>query len=225
MNTIKTDCVLSRFLSTLAEADMSKKEAIVQVATQLFCEKGFKDTSMAELSKYTGAAEGTIFYHFKNKEELFLSILENLKENIVEELERYIGKSQFETGLGMMEGVISFFFRLAGLMEGRFLLLHRHDAYELAEVNPICRRYLEDIYSCLVDIFEQAILRGQKDGSIGDMPARKTALIIFAMVDGLVRLKTYNLYDAGALYSELVEACRRMLHNTQISQTVSLNAH
>jgi len=218
-------CTQSVFIYSLAKVDMSKKEAILQVATQLFCEKGFKDTSMAELSKYTGAAEGTIFYHFKNKEKLFLSILENLKENIVDESDCYVAKSQFETGLGMMEGVISFFFGLAGSMEGRFLLLHRHDAYELAEVNPICRGLLEDIYSCLVDIFEQAILRGQKDGSIGDMPARKTALIIFAMVDGLVRLKTYNLYDAGALYNELVEACRRMLHNTQISQTVSLNAH
>jgi hypothetical protein len=33
-------------------------------------------------------------------------------------------------------------------------------------------------------------------------------------VDGLVRLNTYNLYDGGALYRELMEMCRRMLENT-----------
>jgi len=46
-------------------------------------------------------------------------------------------------------------------------------------------------------------------------PARKTALIIFTMVDGLVRFNTYSLYDAGALYKDLIEACRRILQNHQ----------
>jgi hypothetical protein len=31
------------------------------------------------------------------------------------------------------------------------------------------------------------------------------------MVDGLVRFKNDNLYDAGALFNELLRTCRRML--------------
>jgi AcrR family transcriptional regulator len=31
----------------------------------------------------TGVAEGTIFYHFKNKEGLFLQILERIKEDLL----------------------------------------------------------------------------------------------------------------------------------------------
>jgi len=65
----------------------------------------------------------------------------------------------------------------------------------------------------LSNIFEQAILRGQADGSISAVPAKKTALIIFAMVDGLVRFNTYNLYEAGALYNELIDSCRKILSN------------
>ena len=190
---------------------MSKKKLILQTATRLFSEKGFKDTSMADLAKVTGAAQGTIFYHFNNKEELFLCILEELKGNIIEEFEHYFGGRKFKNGLGMMEGAISFYLYLAGAMEDRFLLLHRHDAYELAQVNSICKGHLEGIYNCLLDIFERAILLGQKDGSIRDMPARKTALIIFTMVDGLVRFNTYNLYDAGALFNDLIDSCRRIL--------------
>lgn len=190
---------------------MSKKEVILQAATKLFSKKGFKDTSMGDLSKMTGAAGGTIFYHFKSKENLFISILENVKEGIIEEFERYFGGRKFKTGLDMMEGAISFYIYLAGTMEDQFLLLHRYYPYKLAEDNPVCREHLEAIYNCLVDIFEQSVLLGQKDGSIGDMPARKTALIIFTMVDGLVRFKSYNLYDVGALYNELIASCRRML--------------
>lgn len=190
-----------------------KKEAIRKAATILFSEKGYRNTSMAELSKMTGTAEGTIFYHFKNKEALFLSILQKLKEDLLEECERYFGAREFESGLDMMEDAVSFYLHLAGSMEDRFLLLHRQYPYELAEVNPVCRGHLADIYNCLVDIFERAVLLGQKDGSIGGMPARKTALLVFAMVDGLVRFKIYSLYAAGSLYNELITSVRRMLEN------------
>jgi AcrR family transcriptional regulator len=190
---------------------MGKKEAILSTATRLFSKNGFNCTRMSEISKLTGAAEGTIFYHFKNKEELFLSILERFKEDIIEQFEQYMGEMKAETGLDMLEGALSFYLSLAGIMEDRFLLLHRHDAYELAKVNSICKEHLEAIYNCLVDIFENAILIGQKDGSIGNMPARKSALIIFSMVDGLARLNTYDLYDADSLYHELIGACQRMM--------------
>jgi AcrR family transcriptional regulator len=194
---------------------MNKKSIILESATTLFSEKGFRETSMAELSKITGAAEGTIFYHFKTKEELFVSILEELKKSIVQEFEDYFRGSEFKTGLEMVEGAVSFYLLLSTKMEDRFLLLHRHDPYELAQSNSVCRRHLEDIYNCFVNIFEKAILRGQEDGSVVRTPARKTALIIFSMVDGLVRFNTYSLYDAGALYKDLIEACRRILQNHQ----------
>jgi AcrR family transcriptional regulator len=199
----------------LPEKGISRKEAILMAATILFAEKGFKDTSMAELSKMTGTAEGTIFYHFNNKEELFLNILEKVKQDIIREFEQYLKESRFDNGLEMIEGAITFYIQLAATMENRFLLLHRHDAYELARGNNTCRKHLEAIYDCLLDIFEQGVLAGQEDGSIRQIPARKAALIIFSMVDALVRFDTYNLYEAGGLYNELMESCRRMLENRQ----------
>jgi AcrR family transcriptional regulator len=125
---------------------MSKKETIIGTAAKLFAEKGFRETSMAELSKLTGAAEGTIFYHFKNKEELFVAILQDLRKAIVEEFENYSNQKDFENGLEMAEGAISFYLQLSAHLGNRFLLLHRHDLYELAEVNLECRSHLEAIY-------------------------------------------------------------------------------
>lgn len=188
-----------------------KKEIILRAATVLFSQKGFSETSMSELSKATGAASGTIFHHFRNKEDILLSILEHVKEDIIEEFGRYFGEKKFDSGLEMVEGIITFYLYLAGKMEDQFLLLHRHYPYKLAEENPVCRGHLEAIYNCLTDIFEQAIQVGQEDGSVGDMPTRKTALILLSMIDGIVRFKMYNLYDSGALYNEIIAVCRRML--------------
>ncbi|MFO7688610.1 MAG: TetR/AcrR family transcriptional regulator [Desulfobacterales bacterium] len=196
---------------------MTKKKQIMKVATKLLARKGYKDTSMAELAKITGVAQGTIFYHYNSKEELFLAILEDFKTEILKEFEEYLAQRSFNSGLKMMNEIVGFYLFLAGKMEDRFLLLHRHDAYELARVNPVGRDYLESIYTCFVDIFEKAIVTGQKDGSVAQLPARRTALIIFTMVDGLVRLNTYNLYDAAALYDDLITSISRILMNFQPS--------
>ena len=190
---------------------MSKKETILQAATVLFSKNGFKETSTADLAKMINVAEGTIFYHFKTKDKLFLAVLEETKKMILDEFDTYMGNQQFDSGMGMIERAVSFHLYLAGIMENQFLLLHRYYPYQMAEVLPECRSNLEAIYDCLVSIYEEGIELGQKDGSIDPMPARKTALIIFSMVDGVVRFKTYNLYNANALFSEMVTACRRML--------------
>jgi AcrR family transcriptional regulator len=190
---------------------MSKRNAILAAATRLFSRKGFKGTSMAELSKATGAAGGTIFHHFKNKEDLFLNILEDTKVTILKEFAQYKKDRECRNGLEMVEGAIAFYLNLTGTLEDPFLLLHRHFPYEMAETNPVCRSCLESIYNCLLDIFEEGLRVGQQDGSVKTLSARNTAMVMFAMVDGIVRLNTYRIYNAGALYVSLMDACRRLL--------------
>jgi AcrR family transcriptional regulator len=192
---------------------MSKKNAILSAATRLFSQKGYDGAAMAELSKMTGAAGGTIFHHFKNKEDLFLNILRDIQESIISEFNAHIKIEKYNSGLEMVEGAVTFYLQLAGTMQDQFLLLHRHFPYKLAETNPVCRQYLESIYGCLLNIFERGISIGQQDGSVGNVPPRNTAMILFSMVDGIVRLNTYNLYDVGALYTNLMTSCRRLLED------------
>ncbi|MGD8835093.1 MAG: TetR/AcrR family transcriptional regulator [Desulfobacteraceae bacterium] len=190
---------------------MSKKKVILLAATALFSEKGYDGASIAELSKMTGAAGGTIFHHFKNKEDLFLNILGGIKAAILGSFDQFQKTGNFTNGLEFVEGAVSLYLKLTGQMHDQFLLLHRHFPYKMAETNPVCREHLVSIYDCLLDIFEQGILIGKKDGSIGDVPARNSAMLLFSMADGIARYNTYHLYDAGALYSDLIKSCRKLL--------------
>jgi AcrR family transcriptional regulator len=194
---------------------MSKRDDILQTATRLFSEKGYRNTAIAELAKMTGVAEGTIFYHFKTKEELFLAILEKLRQTLIGAFESFFSEKTFANGLDMIEGSIFYYLYLVGTREELFLILHRYDAYEMANANPVFGKEFSGIYNFILDTFQKAIVRGQADGSIADLPASKTAFIVFAMVDGIARLKTFNLYDASALYEQLVINCRRMLQKVQ----------
>ncbi len=190
---------------------MSKREAILDAATQLFASKGFRETSTTDLAKMTGSAEGTLFYHFESKEKLFIEVLREVREDLEQEFEVFVTSRQWPSGLEMLEAVICFYLQLAAKNESLFLLLHRHYAYELAGVNEPCRRHLEAIYDRFVKVFEHAILRGQEDKSMGHVPVHRTAMLVFMMVDGLVRFRTFHLYDSGSLYAELIAGCRRLV--------------
>jgi AcrR family transcriptional regulator len=189
----------------------TKKQLILEAATVLFAEKGFRDTSIAELARVTNSAEGTIFYHFKNKTELLVSILEYVKNGIEEEFEAFTRDHQFADGEEMLEGVIAFFLYLASHREQWILLLHRHFPYELARKNTRCRHHLEAIYNSLMDLFEEGIRRGRAEGSMQTTAPRKTALILFSLVNGLTWLKFHDLYNIATLHKELLTACRNIV--------------
>ncbi len=190
---------------------MSKRAHILEAAMHLFATKGYKQTSTSELARMIGAAESTIFYHFRTKEDILLAILQNMREELLGQFERYHTGHRFRSGLDMLEGTIAFYLNLANTTSEPFMLLHHFFPYEMATGNATGREHLEAIYNCFIDIFEKPVQVGQRDGSIVETSARKTAMILFTMIDGLVRFNTYNLYDAGSLYEELIESCRRML--------------
>lgn len=197
---------------------MKKRDLILKTAGTLFAARGFKNTNMAELARLTGVAEGTVFYHFKTKEDLFLEILRVFRSSVSEAFTGYEETEPFTSGLNRVEKLISFYLSLAGDMEEGFLLLHRHDAYEIAVENPAFRAELEAICSSFVDVFYRAILAGQEDGSMDpEISPRKVAMILFALLDSIVRLNTYRLYDAGSLYHELLKSCRKMLCGDTLS--------
>ena len=188
---------------------MSFKNDILHAASRLFAERGFKETSIADLSKLSGAAEGTIFYHFKSKEDILVSLLEKVKEDIILEVEKH--NCPHCNGLIMVEEGINFYLSLSEKMENEFLLLLRNYPYQLASVNPACRESIEAIYNCFIDFFIKSIQTGQEDGSIREGSPSKMALILFSLINGLVRFDYFHLYPLHTVYPELMETSRRIL--------------
>ena len=52
------------------------KEKILMSALALFCEKGYSKTTLNDISNSLNLSKGAIYWHFKNKEELFYSLIE-----------------------------------------------------------------------------------------------------------------------------------------------------
>ncbi|MGB9677884.1 MAG: substrate-binding domain-containing protein [Candidatus Ratteibacteria bacterium] len=55
----------------------NKKELILKIGEKIISEKGYTKTTIDEIAKKSGIGKGTFYLYFKNKEDLFLSIIEN----------------------------------------------------------------------------------------------------------------------------------------------------
>ena len=63
-----------------------KKKLILQVATQLFAEKGYEATTMAEIAKLANVGFGTVATYYENKETLLLKCVEEPMPQFLKEV-------------------------------------------------------------------------------------------------------------------------------------------
>jgi len=90
----------------------NKREALLDTATRLFTEQGFKSTGIAEILTGAGVAKGTLYQHFESKEALIEAVLrrmgERFRERFVEALE-----AAADTAAGRLVAVFAVQERLA----------------------------------------------------------------------------------------------------------------
>ena len=61
-----------------------RRNEILDVAERLFCEKGFDNASTNDILTEIGIARGTLYYHFKSKEDILDAMIERLTNQMVE---------------------------------------------------------------------------------------------------------------------------------------------
>ena len=61
------------------QAAAKTKAEILETARRLFSDQGYKSTSISDIAKATGLAPGTIYVHFKSKEDLLVQVIRSTK--------------------------------------------------------------------------------------------------------------------------------------------------
>lgn len=66
------------------------KEKILDAAYQLFCEKGYYRTSTNEIAKTAGISIGSLYSYFKDKDTIFMEILERYHQEFIAANEKMV---------------------------------------------------------------------------------------------------------------------------------------
>src|SRR6266481_3982205 len=89
------------------EANLARREDILETATALFAEHGFSDAVTQVLADRLGVGKGTIYRHFPSKQALFLAAADRVMRKLQEKVNANI--AGIDDGLERIERGISTF--------------------------------------------------------------------------------------------------------------------
>lgn len=137
------------------------RERILELATGLFVAQGYDGVSMREIAEACRLSKAGLYYHFKDKEDLFLAILdENLSE-----LEALLIIIDTQAGRAR-EKIVSYVRAIFTQLPHNHRAIIRLASQDMAKINPAARadfdlRYQEKFLSYLRRILENGIEGGQ----------------------------------------------------------------
>lgn len=73
-----------RLTNVHLEENMTTKESILQQALNFFAQKGYDGVSVREIARAVGVRESALYKHYKNKEDIFLKVIETARQRITE---------------------------------------------------------------------------------------------------------------------------------------------
>lgn len=70
---------------------------IIQVATRLFMDNGYQSTSTRQIAQLAEVTQPNLYHHFKNKEEVYVGVIEALLSDVNKELVEIVGNQALDT--------------------------------------------------------------------------------------------------------------------------------
>jgi AcrR family transcriptional regulator len=80
---------------------------LVSVARRLFAERGFAATSTEEVVTQAGVTRGALYYHFRNKQDLFRAVFVEVEEDIHQRVTA-ASMAEGDPGPGLVAGCLAF---------------------------------------------------------------------------------------------------------------------
>lgn len=194
---------------------LTKKEALLQAAKELFGEYGFAETTFKKISDRAGVALGLLTHHYGNKEKLFFAAGMDVLESFIGVLQQ--ATSEAEDG---RSGVLNFcraYLAFSIDPDTHWLVLVRCSPYsdmKTSEDRDAMLRKFAEVHHLL----EVQLQRGIDDGSIVPLDPTSTAQVITGLMVGANRTRVLTPYTCGSsqdFYTETLSFVDRAISVTR----------
>ncbi|EPR44483.1 transcriptional regulator, TetR family [Desulfovibrio sp. X2] len=181
---------------------MTKKEALLQAAKELFGEYGYAETTFAMISQRAQVAMGLLAHHYGNKEKLFLAAGMDVLENLLTALRASVAGAP--TGL---EAVLRFcrcYLEFSREPGANFLVLIRCSPYSDMKTRED-REIMITKFTEVHILLRECTGRGLEDGTIAANDPHLAAQFLSCVLVGAVRTKCLTPYATPGLYDEVMK--------------------
>lgn len=187
-------------------------EHIFEAAVSVFAESGFERARMDEIANRAKVAKGTIYYHFKSKEELFVALMNNRMERLIAYLRSRLQQVEHpQNRLGeILDAQVRYLYD-----NGTFTKLLISEVWGSIERQRVFRARIRD----LVAIIEEVINQGEKAGEFRAVKVHETAVAIFGAIGVAVLQELFRFEEQEReavkeeRIPELVDNLKTLIHH------------
>ncbi len=187
---------------------MTKKEALLQAAKDLFGEYGYADTTFKKISERANVALGLLTHHYGNKERLFLAAGMDVLDNFIMALSNAVENTS--TGKDAVLAYCKAYLDFTINPNSNWLVLVRCSPYSdmktTEDKEVIAKKFL-----VVHDILEKCISRGIIDETVREVDIHQTALVIVSTLVGVNRNNVLSTYRSDKLYDESLKFIERAI--------------
>jgi TetR/AcrR family transcriptional regulator, fatty acid metabolism regulator protein len=140
------------------------KEAIIRESTRLFLANGFRGTSVKEITEAVGIGRGTLYWYFKSKDEILITIFQKFETELLDKLRETVRncKGNFTTKYRLFHKVSTEFAR-----DNRDLSLAFNTLLnEMSGTNTEAEKVAKAVYEKFHLIVEHMLEEGKRDSSV-----------------------------------------------------------
>lgn len=180
----------------------NKYNQILEAAVRVFARQGFYQSTIAQIAKEAGVADGTIYLYFKNKDDILVQFFSYRTKQVFESFREEVDRA--ETSADKLRNLVRR--HLAEFQRDRdgavVYQVETHQSSRLAE-NQI--REMSQMYR---DLISEIIEQGQQEGTIRkDLYVGLVKRFIIGAVDEVINtwLHSNGEYDLVSMADPLVE--------------------
>ncbi len=187
---------------------MTKKEALLQAAKDLFGEYGYADTTFKKISERANVALGLLTHHYGNKERLFLAAGMDVLESFLECLSKAIENTP--TGKDAVLAYCKAYLDFTVDPTSNWLVLVRCSPYSDMTTSED-KEVIVEKFRIVYDILETCLSRAIVDGTMREVNIHQTSLVIISILVGVNRTNVLTPYKSETLYEETLSFIERAI--------------
>jgi len=195
------------------------RKAIIEASMRLFAQRGYHGTSVAQIAEATNLTKGALYWYFKGKEDLFITVLERIRDNWQEKI-----MSRVESSHGAAERLEHLFDATSEMVAAtenpysmHLFLVSAGAQQELGEFE----KAIKSAYRGYVKTLADTLRAGQEDGEIRrDIDAESAAIGIIGCLEGIVLQA--RLYPPATIASAIAETKNHFVRSLAASSTTPL---
>ncbi|MDD0813709.1 TetR family transcriptional regulator [Curvibacter sp. HBC28] len=170
------------------EDALATRHSLLDAAEHVFSEKGVSRSSLNDIAVAAGTTRGAIYWHFKDKADLFNAMMERVTlpmEEALEQMGREPGRDPLED---MRQSAVDVLRKMVNdPVVQRVFEVASYKVEYVGDALPIKQRHLEARNGCLAEMTRSLQAAADLHRCALPMPAAMAAQGLHAIVDGLIQ--------------------------------------